>query len=129
MDIQTSEVDAKLSPVNVGPWNFACWQIFKGWTTFNKIDFVKNQKYEHGGWLEVKNHILRFWDYVRTNAEQLCVESVFIWCDNGIIVKRQYHFMIFFIKDVLNIRDTNMAAKKYSRLYINSFVVRIYNMD
>jgi hypothetical protein len=34
-----------------------------------------------------------------------------------------------FIKGVLNIRDTNTTAKKYSRLYrpINLFMFRIYN--
>jgi hypothetical protein len=32
-----------------------------------------------------------------------------------------------FIKSVLNIRDTNIVAKKYLRLYINLFTFRIYN--
>jgi hypothetical protein len=36
-----------------------------------------------------------------------------------------------FIKGVLNIRDTNTAAEKYSRLYgpVNLFTSRIYNVD
>jgi hypothetical protein len=54
---QTSEVDAKLAPVNVGPWHFVCWQIFK-WTTFNKTTFAKNQKYKHCRKLKVKIQIL-----------------------------------------------------------------------
>jgi hypothetical protein len=54
----TSEVGAKLAPVNMGPWCFVCWQIFTRWTTFNKTVFVKNQKYESGNWLKVKIHIL-----------------------------------------------------------------------
>jgi hypothetical protein len=43
-DVQTSEVDAKLETVNVEPWNFVNWKIFKGWTTFNKTIFVKKKK-------------------------------------------------------------------------------------
>jgi hypothetical protein len=35
----------------------------------------------------------------------------------------------FFIRDVLNIIDANIAAEKYSRMYINLFIFRIYNMD
>jgi hypothetical protein len=57
-DFQTSEVDAKLAPVNMGPWNFVYWYILKGWTTFNETIFVKNKKYEHGGRLNVKIHSL-----------------------------------------------------------------------
>jgi len=34
-DDHTSEVEAKLAPINVRPWNFVCWQIFRGSTTFN----------------------------------------------------------------------------------------------
>jgi hypothetical protein len=36
-----------------------------------------------------------------------------------------------FIKGIFNIRDTNTAAKKYSRLYrsINLFIFRIYDMS
>jgi hypothetical protein len=37
--------------------------------------------------------------------------------------------MAFLIKGVLNISDTNMAAEKYSKLYINLFTFGIYNMD
>jgi hypothetical protein len=46
MDIQTSEVDAKPVPVNVGPWRFICWHIFKGWINFNNTFFVKSRKVE-----------------------------------------------------------------------------------
>jgi hypothetical protein len=35
---------------------------------------------------------------------------------------------VLVIKDVLNVSDTNMAADKYSTLYINLFVILIYNM-
>jgi hypothetical protein len=34
----------KLAPVNVRPWNFICWQIFKSWTTFKKTIFMRNKK-------------------------------------------------------------------------------------
>jgi hypothetical protein len=44
-DFETTEVDAKFVPVKMGPWNFVCWQIFRGWTTlFSKTTFVKNKK-------------------------------------------------------------------------------------
>jgi hypothetical protein len=36
--------------------------------------------------------------------------------------------MIFFIKGILHIRDINTVAEKYSRLYKNLFIFRIYNM-
>jgi hypothetical protein len=29
-DVQTSEVDAELAPVDVGAWGFVFWKIFKG---------------------------------------------------------------------------------------------------
>jgi hypothetical protein len=51
VDVQTSEMDAKLAPVNVGPWNYVCWHIFKGWPTFYEAIFVKNRKYNvEGSW-------------------------------------------------------------------------------
>jgi len=34
-DFQTTEVNAKFAPVNVGSWIFLCWQIFNGWTFFS----------------------------------------------------------------------------------------------
>jgi hypothetical protein len=48
----------------------------------------------------------------------------------------QWHIFVgyfpcyYFIKGVLNIRDTDIAAGKYSRLYgpINVFIFKIYNM-
>jgi hypothetical protein len=36
--------------------------------------------------------------------------------------------LFIFIKDALNIRDTNMASEEYSRLYLNVFIFGIYNM-
>jgi hypothetical protein len=56
--VRTSEVDSKLETINVRPWNFVCWQNFKGWPIFIKYFFVKNQKYEGGGWLNLKTSIL-----------------------------------------------------------------------
>jgi hypothetical protein len=53
-DFQTSEVDAKLTSVNVGPWKFVFWQVCEGWTTFKNISSVRNEKYEHGGLLKIK---------------------------------------------------------------------------
>jgi hypothetical protein len=56
--IQTTEVDARLAKVNVEPYNFVCWQIFRGWTTFKKTTFVRIQKYEHGGQQKFKIQIM-----------------------------------------------------------------------
>jgi hypothetical protein len=53
--------------------------------------------------------------------------TVFIWHDNSIILKPQFHFMCF-IEVVLNIIDTNTTAEKYSMLYINLCIFRVYNM-
>jgi hypothetical protein len=39
-EIQTSEVGAKLTPVNVRPWNFVYWWIFKGRTKSSGAIFV-----------------------------------------------------------------------------------------
>jgi hypothetical protein len=52
-DFQTSEVDAKLAPINLGPCNSVCWQVFEGWTRFIQSIFVENQEYESGGRLNV----------------------------------------------------------------------------
>jgi hypothetical protein len=52
--IQTSEMNAKFLPVNVEPWNFVYWYIFKGKTTFNETISVKTIKYECGVRLKVK---------------------------------------------------------------------------
>jgi len=43
-DVQTSEVDAKILTMKVGPWNLVCWQTLKWWRRFNNISFVKNTK-------------------------------------------------------------------------------------
>jgi hypothetical protein len=59
-DFQTTEVNAKLAPGHVGPYNFACGQVFRGWTTFNKITFARIQKCERAVRLKVKIHGL-FW--------------------------------------------------------------------
>jgi hypothetical protein len=53
-DVQTSEVDAKLELVTVGPWNSVRLQILKWSQTFSKAIFVKNKRYERGGRLKVK---------------------------------------------------------------------------
>jgi hypothetical protein len=58
VDVQTSEVDAKLVPLNVRPRNFVCRWIVKRCTAFDHISFAKNQKYEHGGKLKAEIHFL-----------------------------------------------------------------------
>jgi hypothetical protein len=52
-DVQTSEMDAKLAPANVGALNYVYCRSSKDETIF-----VKNKKYEHGGQLNVKIHSL-----------------------------------------------------------------------
>jgi hypothetical protein len=53
-DVQTSEVDAKLAPVNVGPLNFVYDRSSKDEQLLIRPFFVKNKKYEHGGRLNIK---------------------------------------------------------------------------
>jgi len=56
-DFQTSEVNAKLAPVNMGPWNSVrCLNLIK-WTTFKKTTFARSQKYEYDGRLKFRIHI------------------------------------------------------------------------
>jgi hypothetical protein len=47
--IRSSEMDTKITSVDVGPWKCVCWEIFKERMTFKKKIFVKNKKYERGG--------------------------------------------------------------------------------
>jgi hypothetical protein len=70
-DVRTSEMDAKLSPVNVGSWNCVCWQYFKGYATYNRNSFVINEKYEHGGGWKLK---FTFY-YKQTTHEQLHLDK------------------------------------------------------
>jgi hypothetical protein len=42
----------------VWSWNFICWAIFKGWTTFCNTIFIKMPKYEREGRLKITFHIL-----------------------------------------------------------------------
>jgi hypothetical protein len=50
--------------------NFLCWQIFRGWTTFNETTYARIQKYEHGGQLKIKINILFYGDNSWTVALQ-----------------------------------------------------------
>jgi hypothetical protein len=161
-DVQTSEVNAKLAPVTVGPWNVVFWQIFRGWTTFNKTTFAKVQKYEHGGQLIVKIHILLYGQNSLTVAlsqMKFCTlqdhgqpykfylnhyytavfrnynvgTNYFMW--NSVFLSSVLYCKLFilslFYQRCSNIRDSNTAAEKYSRLYrpINLLIFIIYNMD
>jgi hypothetical protein len=58
LDVQTSEMDGKLAPVDMGQLNFLCRQIFKRRTTFNENFFVKNRTCERGGRFKVKIYVL-----------------------------------------------------------------------
>jgi hypothetical protein len=57
-DFQTSEVDAELLPVNMGPWSCVFWQVSVGWTTLNETTLAKNRNYEYGLRLKIKIDIL-----------------------------------------------------------------------
>jgi hypothetical protein len=57
-DLRTSEVDEKLVPFNMGPWNFIHCYIFKGWAALKEsVFFVKNRK-KRGGKFNIKINIL-----------------------------------------------------------------------
>jgi hypothetical protein len=58
--VQTSELNAKLAPLNVLPWNFATDRSSED-DNFNKTIFAKSEKYERGGRLIFKINIL-FYD-------------------------------------------------------------------
>jgi hypothetical protein len=78
--------------------------------------FSVTKLFQHG--------VSKFCGYVGTNA---CVEFCnFVQCHICVSYVSDYYF----IKGVLNIRYTNTAVKKYSRLCrpINLFIFRIYNM-
>jgi hypothetical protein len=68
VEFWTTEVDEKLAQVNVEPYNFLRWQTFWGWTTFNNTTFARIQKYEHGGRLDAKIHVLFYGDNSLTVA-------------------------------------------------------------
>jgi hypothetical protein len=38
-------------------------------------------------------------------------------------------FSCFFIKGILNVSVANTSVERYSRLYINLFIIIIYSMD
>jgi hypothetical protein len=68
----------------------------------------------------------KFCGYIGTNAELLCVEFFnFVQCDVFIS-----YLSYIFINGVLDIRDTNTAAEKYTRLNrpVNLFIFLIYKM-
>jgi hypothetical protein len=58
VDIQISQVDAKLES-RCGSTTF-CFltDLYRKWTTCNETDFVNNEKYSCGGQLKVKIRVL-----------------------------------------------------------------------
>jgi hypothetical protein len=88
VDIQTSEADAKLAPVNMG-WNFVCWYNFEGWTTFSKAILVKTKNTNlEGGWMLKftlcfmetihKPLVLEKWSLVQHKKIDICTSSIWI---------------------------------------------------
>jgi hypothetical protein len=57
-DVQTSEVDSKLAPVNVGHEILYTDRSSKDEQLLIRPFLPKNKKYEHGGRLNVKIHSL-----------------------------------------------------------------------
>jgi hypothetical protein len=43
-EVQTSEVDTKLPPVNTGPLKFVFLKTFRGWATLNKTTLREKKK-------------------------------------------------------------------------------------
>jgi hypothetical protein len=82
-------------------WNVVYWNIMDIPTRFIWIVIFFDWANEYGG-------ISKFWGYVGKNAELLYVEFCnFVQCH--ILVR--YLSSWYFIKGVLNIRDTNTAAE------------------
>jgi hypothetical protein len=42
-EFETFELDAKIAPLSLGPWNLVFWQIFIRWTTFNKTTIASKK--------------------------------------------------------------------------------------
>jgi hypothetical protein len=89
----------------------------------------------------------QFWGYDGTKDETFCIElCTFVQCHAFVHTITCYYWILyncfnwhnskapisfqgfFFVKGVLNFRDTNTVAEKYSRLCINLFIFRNYNM-
>jgi hypothetical protein len=107
-------------PLHLDKWTLVHWKIMDMPTSFIWIIIFFDGAFECGG-------ISKLWGYVGTNTELLCVEFCnFVECH----VFLSYLSCYYFMKGVLNIRDSNTAAEKYLRLYrpINLFIFRIYNM-
>jgi hypothetical protein len=92
-DFQTFYVYVKLALFNMGLWNFVCRQIFKWWTASNETTFAKDEKYEHGGWFNVKIHILCFME-TSHEALHLGKGSFFTVKDHGYTWKFYYISLI-----------------------------------
>jgi hypothetical protein len=69
-DVQTSEVDAKLAPVIVGPWHFVCCKTLKGWTALNNTILVKRKTYALLSRLKVEIRILFYGNNSCTTAHR-----------------------------------------------------------
>jgi hypothetical protein len=70
-DVETSEVDEKIAPLNMGTCNFVYWQIFTGRTPFSKTGFLMKQKHESGARLKLKMYIL----FMETTHEPLRLDK------------------------------------------------------
>jgi hypothetical protein len=107
-------------PLHLVKLNFVYWKIMNIPTSFIRTIIFFDGAFESG-------IISKLWGYVGTSAKLPCVE----FCNfvhRHIFVSHLSYYCFF--KGVLNIRDTNTAAEKYSMLYwpINLFIFRIYNV-
>jgi hypothetical protein len=94
-------------------WSSVPWKIMDVPTSFVWTIIFFDGAFEYGG-------ISKFWAYVGSNAELLCADlcnygrcrvfvncfilycqilyNCFNWLDNGIILKPQFHFMVYLLK-------------------------------
>jgi hypothetical protein len=127
----------------LGKWCFVQWKIMDIRTSFILITLFFDEVPKYGGGS-------KFWGYDGINNEPLCIElCIFVQChfinhfimlllnviqllSIGMIAayfwSLNFISWLFLIKGVLNIRNTNMVAEKYPRLYNNLLIFRIYNM-
>jgi hypothetical protein len=92
-------------PLHLDKLSFVCWKTMDIPTRFIWIISFFDGSSEYGG-------ISKLWGYVRINAELLCVEFCsFLQCHISVS-----YLSYCFNRGVLNIRDNDTAAKKYSRL-------------
>jgi hypothetical protein len=70
-----------------------CWQIFRGWTTFNEITSARIQKYEHGGQSKVKSNILFYGE----NSWTVALQQIKVCRLKDCSYNYKFHFNHYFL--------------------------------